>query len=125
MRQEHSPDATANSEARRPLESVLAAGRLIIAWTEDVNEHRFWADKQKRAAVERQFEVIAAALGRLREIEPRAWLSLADADSAVRFGEAIRRDYDAIDYGILWRATRKELPRLLQQVEELLAKVGV
>jgi uncharacterized protein with HEPN domain len=108
-------------EARDALQSVLTAGRFIIEWTEGVNEHRLWEDKQKRAAVERQFEVIAEALARLGELDPRAWHDLRDAGTAMRLGEAIRRDYDAIDYGILWRATRKELPEMVQQVEGLLA----
>ena len=107
--------------ARKSLEDVLAAGRYIIAWTADVNEHRLWDDKQKRAAVERQFEVVAEALRRLRAIDSVAWRGLTDADEAIRLGEAIRRDYDDIDYGILWRATRKELPKLLAEVEEMLA----
>ena len=113
-----------NPDASHALESVLAAGRFIIAWTADLNEHRLWADKRTRAAVERQFEVVAAALGRFREFEPSTWHRLADADATIRLGEAIRRDYDAIDYGILWRATRKELPELLRQVESHLVRLA-
>src|SRR6476660_4426674 len=109
------------SDARDPLESVQKAGRLILEWTEGVNEHRLWADKQKRAAVERQFEVIAEALNRLRSIDEQTWHRIEDAGTAIRLGEAIRRDYDSIDYGILWRATRDELPRMLQTVEDALA----
>src|SRR5688500_1488857 len=59
MRQKHLGSLAPKKEARDPLESVLKAGRFIIEWSADVNEHRLWADKQKRAAVERQFEVIA------------------------------------------------------------------
>jgi len=113
-------DFPIKSEARSPLESLLAAGRFIVAWTGDVNEHRLWADKLKRAAVERQFEVISEALCRLRDLDPRTWHSLKDAETAIRLGDAIRRDFDAIDYGILWRATRTELLQMLQQVEDLL-----
>src|SRR3954462_12200938 len=113
------PDITASKpDARRALQSVLTAGRLILEWTEGVNEHRLWADKQKRAAVERQFEVIAEALNRLRSVDEQTWQHVEDAGTAVRLGEAIRRDYDSIDYGILWRATRNELPRMLQTVED-------
>ena len=119
MRQKHPPTAVPNSEARRPLQSVLTAGRFILEWTAGINEHRLWADKQLRAAVERQFEVIAEALARLRELDPRTWHAIGDAGTWIRLGEAIRRKYDAIDYGILWRATRKELPEMLGQVDDL------
>lgn len=108
-------------QARDPLENVLAAGRLILEWTQGLNEHGLWGEKQTRAAVERQFEVIAQALIRVRDVDAQAWQRISGAATAVRLGEAIRRDYDAIDYGILWRATRKELPEMLRQVEELLA----
>jgi uncharacterized protein with HEPN domain len=40
----------------------------------------------------------------------------------MRLGDAIRRDYDAIEYGIIWRATKNELPKLLQEVEQQLSK---
>jgi uncharacterized protein with HEPN domain len=119
------PNITApKPDVRRALQGVLTAGRFILEWTDGINEHRLWADKQKRAAVERQFEVIAEALCRLRKLDPRTWHDIKDAGPAIRLGEAIRRDYDAIDYGILWRATRKDLPELLRQVEELLTAFG-
>lgn len=121
MRQKHLVNSAMTPEARPALESVLTAGRFILEWTDGVNEHRLWADKQKRAAVEREFEVIAESLRRLQRLDPRTWHDIKDADIAIRLGEAIRRDYDAIDYGILWRATRNELPEMLQQVEALLA----
>jgi uncharacterized protein with HEPN domain len=120
MRQKRVGTLAPKSEARDPLEAVLRAGRRIIEWSADVNEHRLWGDKQKRAAVERQFEVIAEALSRLLAIDEQTWHRVEDAGTATRLGEAIRRDYDAIDYGILWRATRNELPRMLQTVEDML-----
>jgi uncharacterized protein with HEPN domain len=113
-------DFPVKSEARGPLESILKAAGFIISWTEGVNEHRLWDDKQKRAAVERQFEVIAEALCRLRVLDRSSWSRLTEVDAAMRLGDAIHRDYDAIDYGILWRATRNELPRMLQEVKDLL-----
>src|SRR5688500_15545634 len=108
------------SEARGPLEHVLNAGRFIVQRTDGVNEHRLWSDKQKRAAVERQFEVIAEALTRLRGVDDQTWRRIDDAATAMRLGDAIRKDYDSIDYGILWRATRNELPRMLLTVEDAL-----
>src|SRR4051812_21172131 len=98
MRQKRATITAPKSQARDPLESVLKAGRLILQWTEDVNEHHLWEDKQKRAAVERQFEVIGHALTRLRDVDQQTWHRIDDADTAVRLGEAIRRDYDSIDY---------------------------
>jgi uncharacterized protein with HEPN domain len=121
MPKKHLPNSAIKPDAHRLLEDVLRAGRFIVEWTIGFNERRLWADKPKRAAVERQFEVIAEALHRLRELDPRTWHDIPDADTATRLGEAIRRDYDAIDYGILWRATQKEVPEMLQRVEDLLA----
>ncbi|MCX5650219.1 MAG: DUF86 domain-containing protein [Planctomycetota bacterium] len=123
MRHKHVPSLAPKKEARDPLECVLRAGHFILEWSADVNEHRLWADKQKRAAVERQFEVIAEALNRLRGVDEQTWHRIEDAGTAIRLGEAIRRDYDSIDYGILWRATRNELPRMLRTVEDALALV--
>jgi uncharacterized protein with HEPN domain len=121
MRQKHLANLAPKKDARDPLESVLKAGRFILEWSADVNAHRLWADKQKRAAVERQFEVIAEALSRLRSVDEQTWHHIEDAGTAIRLGEAIRKDYDSIDYGILWRATRNELPRMLQTIEDVLA----
>jgi uncharacterized protein with HEPN domain len=124
MRHRYHPDSPTKTDIRCALESILTAGGLLVSWTKDVNEHRFWADKLKRAAVERQFEVIAEALSRLRDLDPRIWRSIEDADTAIRLGDAIRRDYDDIEYGILWRATRNELPQMLREVDDLLASLA-
>ena len=122
MRKRQVAGSGISPEARGPLESIAKAGRFVIDWSGDVNEHRLWADKQKRAAVERQFEVIAEALRRLREVDPITFHGIEDAETAIRLGEVIRRDYDKINYGILWRTTRFGLPEMLRQVEDLLAK---
>src|SRR3712207_1436313 len=82
MRQTHPASLAPNKEARGPLESLLKAGRFILEWSADVNEHRLWADKQKRAAVERQFEVIAEALNRLRSVDEQTWHRIEDAGTA-------------------------------------------
>ena len=121
MRRKHLDNLAPQKEARELLESVLKAGRLILEWSADVTVHRLWDDKQKRAAVERQFEVIAEALTRLRGVDERTWGGIYDAATAIRLGEAIRHDYDSIDYGTLWRATRYDLPQMLQAVEDALA----
>jgi uncharacterized protein with HEPN domain len=105
MQQKRRASISLSPAAREPLESVRKAGRFVLEWTAGVNEHRLWADKQKRAAVERQFEVIAEALNQLRSVDEQTWHRIEDAGTAIRLGEAIRRDYDSIDYGILWRAT--------------------
>lgn len=107
-------------ESCNSLERILTAARLIIEWTADINEHRLWADKLKRAAVEGQFEIIADALIRLRDQDPKMLRRIPDADVAIRLGEAIPHKYDKIDYGILWRATRNELPAMLSNVEAVL-----
>ena len=60
----------------------------------------------------------------MRELDPRTWHGIKDAAVTIRLGEVIRRDDEAIDYGILWRATRKELPEMPGQVGDLLAAFG-
>jgi uncharacterized protein with HEPN domain len=115
-------DFPINPQAFDPLATILQAGKLILEWTKGVNEHRLWEDKRTRAAVERQFEVMAEALYRLHVIDRWTRGKLTDSEVVMRLGDAIRRDYDHIDYGILWRATRKELPTMMREVEGLLAK---
>jgi|SRR6185437_12522754 len=118
------PTSENKHEIRDGLETILSAGQLIVEWTASINEHRLWADKLKRAAVERQFEVIAEAVVQLRDQDPRLLRGIPDANVAIRLGEAICYKYDKIDYGILWRATRNELPQFTQKVQELLVSVS-
>lgn len=40
----------------------------------------------------------------------------AEMQGAIRLGDAIRHKYDKIDYSILWRATRNDLPQLIQKL---------
>jgi uncharacterized protein with HEPN domain len=118
------PYSEITSQTRAQLEHVLTAGQLILDLTKGINEHRLWADKTGRSAVERQFEVIAEAMHRIRFLDSSVFREIHDADTVIRLGDAIRRNFDYIDYGILWRATRQELPAMLKEVAQLLGKHG-
>jgi uncharacterized protein with HEPN domain len=65
---------------------------------------------------------VAEALCRLREHDSRVFHEITDADVVVRLRTAILHNYDDIDYGILWRSTRQELPRLIAEVEAILKR---
>lgn len=113
-----------NHEARRALERLLVAGGLILEWTKDVKEGELWRDKMLRSAVERQFEVIAEALWRVRIVDLLNYNSLNEAHKAIGLGEVIRRDVYGVDYGVIIRTTRVGLPELLTEVRGLIDKGG-
>jgi uncharacterized protein with HEPN domain len=99
-----------------PLNDILKASGRIFAWSEKTNERKLWDDRPQRASIERQFEIIGAALGRLRSADEATWRALPRADFVMRLADEIRTQYDSIDYATLWRTKQQELPLMLQSV---------
>ena len=110
-----------NSRSRKHLEQICLAADRIYDWTEDINEHRLRANKILCSAIERQFEVISAALSRIEHDDPDVLARIDDAQIAIRLGQAIYQKYDEIDYGILWRAKRDNLPNFLEQIRTIIS----
>ena len=75
-----------------------------------------------RQAVERNFEIIGEAVGRLAAIDPANRRRIGDHPQIIAFRNVLIHGYDLIDDAQVWRVITSDLPRLEQQVSEILSE---
>ena len=108
-------------DARKCLEEIqyraagirsLQAGRTFAEFQSDIAF--CWA-------VERAFEVIGEAIGRLRKVDPALAEQIPDSRSIVSFRNLLIHGYDSVDQAVVWRLIHHDLPILSEAVDRLVA----
>ncbi len=77
-------------------------------------------DDMLRSAVERQFEIVGEAIGRLVKSAPSVAAQITDYRRISGFRNVLIHGYDAIDDVISWDILQDELPILRRELEALL-----
>lgn len=93
---------------------------------ESIDEHldykrdfkEYLASKTKRRAVERELEIVGEAMNNLLKINPQRMLSYARI--IVNLRNQIIHAYDNVNNTIIWKIVMKDLPVLLNEVNELI-----
>jgi len=85
---------------------------------EERDFEKFRTNKMLKRAVEREFEIIGEAAGRIIKID--AGIKIDSARKIVDLRNWIIHGYDRVDDIIIWGIISKHLPQLKKQVEELL-----
>ncbi len=70
--------------------------------------------------MERNFEVIGEAVGRLLRNDPDAASQLSEHERIVAFRNVLIHGYDLVDDELVWDTVTSKLPVLLSEVEALL-----
>jgi uncharacterized protein with HEPN domain len=112
------------NRAKKLLFDVLTSGRSILQWCSGRCFADYQQDRQFRRAVEREFEIIGEALGRLSQTEPTVAARIGELHRIVSFRNRIIHGYDAIDDAAVWGVAESDLPRLVAEVEALLDEPG-
>ncbi len=105
----------------QPLYDVLDSGRAIAGWCVGRTFADYESNRQFRRAVEREFEIIGEALVRLTRMAPELAGRIGELPRIVGFRNRIIHGYDAIDHAAVWGVIQGHLPRLLAEIEALLA----
>lgn len=101
------------------LDDIKEAMDSIASYIKGMTYKKFLEDRKTQDAVVRNFEVIGEAA---KNISPALkakhteipWKSIAGLrDKLIHF-------YFGIDYKIVWNISKKELPKLLRQIEKIL-----
>jgi uncharacterized protein with HEPN domain len=100
-------------ETTKYLQDIRAAADLIAAFTAGKSFTDYAAEQMLRSAVERQFEIIGEAMGRLAESIPRY-------RSIIAFRNVLIHGYASVDDRIVWGIVEGELPALRGKTAELL-----
>ena len=98
---------------------VLGAARSIRDWCSGRTFSEYESDRQFRRAVEREFEIIGEALGRLKQADEDTAAKITDLRRIVGFRNRIIHGYDTIDDATVWGIVTDHLPKLITEVEAL------
>jgi uncharacterized protein with HEPN domain len=82
-------------------------------------------DRMLRQAVERNFEIIGEAVGRLARIDPETAACIGDHPQIIAFRNVLIHGYDLIDDAQVWSVITQDLPRLERQVTELMRELAL
>lgn len=110
-----------NTHAKKLLLDVLECGKSIREWCEGKTFRDYESNRQFRRAVEREFEIIGEALNRLADTDAAIAANIPELRRIVGFRNRIIHGYDTIDDATVWGVIETHLPKLQQQVEQLLA----
>jgi uncharacterized protein with HEPN domain len=76
------------------------------------------ADKMLRRAVEREFEIIGEAMNRIEKID--STIHISSKKQIINMRNRVIHGYDKIDNEIIWGTIVRHLPKLKQEIEDLL-----
>jgi uncharacterized protein with HEPN domain len=112
------------TRAKKLLFDVLTSGRCILQWCSGRTFAEYEKDRQFRRSVEREFEIIGEALGRLQQADPAVAGRIDELHRIISFRNRIIHGYDTIDDAAVWGVAESDLPRLVAEVEALLEETG-
>ncbi len=110
------------SSPTQSLYDELDSCRAITGWCAGRTFADYECDRQFRRAVEREFEIIGEALARLSRAAPEVADQIGELPRIVGFRNRIIHGYDVIDHATVWGVIQGHLPKLLAEIEALLAK---
>ena len=102
------------------LEDIQDAASFILAVTEHKTPNDYSKDRLLRQAVERNFEILGEAVGRLARTDPNVSSRISEHERVVAFRNVLIHGYDLVDEALVWDTIQTKLPVLLQEVEGLL-----
>lgn len=107
-------------EALKLLVDIRDASADIREFTRSMDLSQYRQDAKSRAAVERKFEVIGEACGRLRDRFPDLFGKLDAGPQIIGFRNRLIHGYDNVDDAIVWDVVTRKLPHLESQVLDLM-----
>jgi uncharacterized protein with HEPN domain len=108
-------------EAKAYLYDMRQAAVLIADFTTGLDYDAYVADAMVRAAVERQFEIIGEALGKLAIVDPETAGRISDYRRIIAFRNILIHGYAGVDDMLVWDMVGTRLGDLRREVDELLA----
>ena len=109
-------------DPRAYLYDILTAADAITGFLAGLDFEAYENNDLVRSAVERKFEIIGEALGRLAKIDATLAARVSHWRDIVAFRNIIAHGYSSLDHSIVWRAHKDSLPALRAEVEALLSE---
>jgi len=109
-------------ESKKLLEDIRKAAGLIGSFIAGKNFADYESDPLLRSGVERQFEIIGEALNQLFKYDPRTVQSITEHRRIIAFRNILIHGYSAVDDKVVWDILGKNLPKLADEIQDLLAE---
>jgi len=109
-------------ESAKLLRDALDASAAIQRFVRELHFETYQANELVRSAVERQFEIIGEALGKLSQADPAAARRIPELSRIVAFQNLLIHGYAGVDDRIVWGIVEGKLPALHAAIGELLAE---
>ncbi len=94
---------------------------LIAEFIGDRSSDDYAADEYFRSAIERKIEVIGVAATDIRNNDPAAYEELESLRYAIGVRNRLAHGYDTmIDNAQIWEVASSSIPRLLEEIDQLL-----
>ena len=107
-------------EALKYLYDILAAAEKVQRFVAGSSEDDYLSDELLQSAVERQFEIIGEAMGKLHKIAPGEAERFVDYKKMIAFRNVLIHGYATIDPVIVWGVVESNLNDVLNQAREAL-----
>ena len=101
------------------LSDALSASRDIQRFTSGFTFDDYARDGMTQAAVERKFEIIGAALSRVKKADPKGTSVRFYYQRFIDFGDVISHSIEAVDNRTIWQTAEHELPILIGELRRL------
>jgi uncharacterized protein with HEPN domain len=105
------------------LEDIRDAAAFVRQTTANTSLDDYRRDRLLRQAVERNFEIIGEAVGRLAKADPETSSKIGQYAQIIAFRNLLIHGYDLIDDAQVWDVVRNDLPTLESDVNKLLADI--
>jgi uncharacterized protein with HEPN domain len=106
------------------LADIREAAGFILEATRGMSEANYLADRLRRHAVERNFEIIGEALRRVAQQDSVTAARISDYQQIISFRNLLIHGYDLVDDPFVWAVIQNQLPKLRDEVDALLKEQG-
>jgi uncharacterized protein with HEPN domain len=106
----------------RHLHDIREAASRTAKFTQGRSLEDYRRDDMLRAAVERQFEIIGEALGRLAKLDESVAARIAEHRRIIAFRNILVHGYAEVDDRLVWDIVETKLPTLRREIDALLSE---
>lgn len=110
--------------APKLLVDALEAIDAVEDFVAGISLTQYLADKMRRSAVERQFEILGEACSRLAKLEPTWVKTVTNLKLAIDLRNRIIHGYDSVDDEIVYLTAVDDVASLKTDLSRLLAERG-
>ena len=109
-------------ETAKYLWDALTAAERIEAFVDGRSFSDYLSDEMLKAAVERQFEIIGEALGRVRRLDRATAIQIPELDRVVAFRNILIHSYASVDDRLVWGVVDGKLGALIDILKDILRR---